>query len=313
MTVPGRAKTAWPLGLVLTSLFLAQLFAPSITHVGGANEQQSFLINGSNRASERTQFSQNNSAQNLNTTLQTLRDEYARIVAKFNALRYECRSNMRIRVNDAVADAVKWKHTVDVLGLLEEITATDLSASEKELIVRERFAAQGLTGEALEARVRSFNLNDLGEISSSESQLIRVKRMRQRGMTEQQIAEALRGDDAIKRELRPMYDNLDRLIWDSLRNAYEKAYQCCLCGAQDFWPPMMASLFQELSQIDEAGAVKIGSVEKNLECARAVEQKTSGGAGWRGTITYTSNSDYRFQGEKANNISTIKTTSVAIR
>jgi hypothetical protein len=102
---------------------------------------------------------------------------------------------MRIRVNDAIADATKWKHTVDVLGLLEEITVDDLSATEKELIVRERFAAQGLTGEALEARVRAFNLNDLGNISASESPLIRVKRMRQRGMTEQQIAVALQGDD----------------------------------------------------------------------------------------------------------------------
>lgn len=283
-----RTRIALASCLVFGSLLLAQVFTQPL-----ANDRMARIDNSS----------PNSPNQNLEATLQTLRDEYARIVAKFNALRFECKSNMRIRVNEAIAEAVKWKHSVDVLGLLEEIDASDLSESEKELIVRERFAAQGLTGEALEARVRSFNLNNLGNISASESQLIRVKRMRQRGMTEQQIADALRADDAIRRELRPMYDNLDRLIWDSLRNAYEKAYQCCLCSAQDFWPSMMASLFQEMSQIDEGAAVKIGSVEKNLECARAVQQKTSGGAGWRGTITYTSKTEYKFQGQKANNIS----------
>jgi hypothetical protein len=306
MKLSGRAKTAWPLGLVLTSLFLAQLYAQPTTPISTAEQQSGrFHADRTNNARKPVDTLHNNPVQNLATTLQTLRDEYARIVAKFKALRYECRSNMRIRVNDAIADATKWKHTVDVLGLLEEITVDDLSATEKELIVRERFAAQGLTGEALEARVRAFNLNNLGSISASESQLIRVKRMRERGMTEQQIAEALQGDEAIRRELRPMYDNLDHLIWESLRNAYEKAYQCCLCGAQDFWPPMMASLFRELSLIDEAAAVKIGSVEKNLECARAVERKTSGGAGWRGTITFKSNYEYKFQGQKANNVSYI--------
>jgi len=288
-----RTRIALASCLVFGSLLLAQAFTQPLTRVGLAND----------RIARIDDFSPSSPNQNLEATLQTLRDEYARIVAKFNALRFECKSNMRIRVNEAIAEAVKWKHSVDVLGLLEEIDASDLSESEKQLIIRERFIAQGLTGEALEARVRSFNLNNLGNISASESQLIRVKRMRQRGMSEQQIADALRADDAIRRELRPMYDNLDRLIWDSLRNAYEKAYQCCLCSAQDFWPSMMASLFQELSQIDEAAAVKIGSVEKNLECARAVQQKISGGAGWRGTITYISKTEYKFQGEKANNIS----------
>jgi hypothetical protein len=71
---------------------------------------------------------------------------------------------------------------------------------------------------------------------------------------------------------------------------------------------MMASLFRELSLIDEAAAVKFASVAKNLECARAVEQKTSGGAGWRGTITFSSKYEYRFQGQKANNVSYHKRT-----
>src|SRR6185295_16363838 len=131
-------------------------------------------------------------------------------------------------------------------GLLEEISITDLSATEKEMVVRDRFSRQGLTGDALEARVRAFNLNDLTSITADESRLVRVTRLQNQGLTAAQIAEILSGDEAIKRELRPMYENLDRLIWNSLRNAYEKAYQCCLCSAQDYLPPMMANLFREM-------------------------------------------------------------------
>ena len=217
-------------------------------------------------------LSAQNPAQNLEATLQTLRTEYTRIVAKFEALRFDCKSNMRIRVNDAIADATKWKHTVDVLSLLEEISVTDLSATEKELVVRDRFSRQGLTGEALEARVRAFNPNDLTSITADESRLVRVNRLQRQGLTPAQIADILSSDEAIKRELRPMYENLDRLIWNSLRNAYEKAYQCCLCSAQDYLPMMMANLFRELTLISEADAVQVGSVEKNEECARAVRE-----------------------------------------
>ena len=198
---------------------------------------------------------QNNPAQNLEATLQNLRTEYTRIVAKFNALRFDCKSNMRIRVDEAIADANKWKHTVDVLGLLEEITVTDLSRTEQEMIVRDRFSRQRLTGEALEARVRAFNLNNLTSITADESRMVRASRLRQRGFSEREIADIVSGEDAIKRELRPMYENLDRLIWNSLRTAYEKAYQCCLCSAQDYLPLMMVGLFRELTLLSEAEAL----------------------------------------------------------
>ena len=246
---------------------------------------------------------QDNSAQNLDATLQRLRAEYSRIVAKFEALRFDCKSNMRIRVDDAIAEATKWKHTVDAFGLLEEIDLTDLSLTEKQLVVRDRLSRQGLTGETLEARLRSFNLNDLGEISADEGRLVRAARLRQRGLTPQQIADLFSGDEAIKRELRPMYENLDRLTWQSLRNAYNKAYQCCLCSAQDFFPPMMARLFQQMTLLSEAEAIKVGSIEKNLECARAVQERLSGGDGWRGTVTYSSKYTYKGSAQRANNIS----------
>ena len=245
-------------------------------------------------------FAQNNPAQNLEATLQTLRTEHTRIVAKFNALRFDCKSNMRIRVDEAIADANKWKHTVDVLGLLEEISVTDLSTTEKEMIVRDRFSRQGLTGEALEARVRAFNLNDLTSITPDESRSVLISRLRQRGRSEQEIAEILSGGEAIKRELRPMYDNLDRLIWNSLRTAYEKAYQCCLCSAQDYLPPMMAALFREMTLLSEDEALQIGSIAKNEECARAVRDRITGAAGWRGTLTFTSRYQYKGSAERAN-------------
>jgi hypothetical protein len=253
--------------------------------------------------SQSAQLTQENPGQNLDATLQTLRAEYPRIVAKFEALRYDCKSNMRIRVEDAMADATKWKHTVDVLGLLEEITVTDLNLTEKQLIVRDRLSRLGLSGETLEARVRSFNLNDLGEISADESRLVLMGRLRQRGMSERQIADILSGGEAVKRELRPLYDNLDRLTWQALSNAYNKAYQCCLCAAQDFLPQMMARLFQTMTLLNEEEALKVGSMEKNLECARAVQERLSGGEGWRGTITYTTRYLYKGSGQRANNIS----------
>ena len=258
--------------VVVACLLLPLLITPQITH----------------------SLSAQNPAQNLEATLQTLRTEYTRIVAKFNALRFDCKSNMRIRVDEAIADANKWKHTVDVLGLLEEISVTDLSRSEQEMIVRDRFTRQGLIGPALEARIRAFNLNDLTSITSDESRLVHISRLRQQGRSDQEIADILNGQDAIKRELRPMYDNLDRLIWNSLRTAYEKAYQCCLCSAQDYLPPMMAALFRELTLLSEQEALQIGSIAKNEECARAVRERVTGIAGWRGTLTFAS--QYRYKG-----------------
>ena len=231
-----------------------------------------------------------------------MRAEYTRIVAKFEALRFDCKSNMRIRVEDAMADAAKWKHTVDTLGLLEEITVTDLSMTEKQLVARDRLSRQGLIGETLESRLRSFNLNSLGEISADEGRLVLMARLRQRGMSERQIADILSGGEAIKRELRPLYENLDRLTWQALRNAYNKAYQCCLCAAQDFFPQMMARLFQTMTLINEEEVLKVGSMEKNLECARAVQERLSGGEGWRGTITYATKYVYKGNAQRANNI-----------
>ena len=303
MKIRKQYSRFWLIALLVGGFLVAQMFVDTSRNTGAQARQAEPYGTFDGNSSDQLHYSQQNNQFQLNSTLQTLREEYARIVAKFSVLRFDCKSNMRIRVNDAIADATRWKHSVDVLGLLEEINVNDLSESEKQLIVRERFASQGLSGEALEARVRAFNLNNLGNISASESRFIRIIRLRLRGLSEQQIAEVLNGDEAIRAELRPMYDNLNRLIWDSLRHAYEKAYQCCLCSTQDFWPPMMAALFQEMSLIDEAEAVKIGSVEKNQECARAVQQRTSSGTGWRGTITYTSKYQYKGSGQKANNVS----------
>jgi hypothetical protein len=94
-----------------------------------------------------------------------------------------------------------------------------------------------------------------------------------------------------------MYENLDRLSWNSLRTAYEKAYQCCLCSAQDYLAPMMAALFREMTLFSETEALKIGSVEKNEECARAVRDRITGAAGWRGTLTYTTS--YQYKGSRS--------------
>ena len=99
-----------------------------------------------------------------------------------------------------------------------------------------------------------------------------------------------------------MYENLDRLSWNSLRTAYEKAYQCCLCSAQDYLAPMMAALFREMTLFSETEALKIGSVEKNEECARAVRDRITGAAGWRGTLTYTTSYQYKGSAQRGNAI-----------
>lgn len=312
-----RVIRTLPTGLVFGCLIVAQLAASPITrpviprqadhdqvtHEASNDTDADAIVKASSEASNEVRESpQDNPFQNLSATLQRLRDEYTRIVAKFNALRLDCKSNMRLRADDAIADAFKWKHTVDVLGLLEEISLGDLRSSERELIIRDRLGRQGLTGQALEARVRAFNPNDLRDITESESRLVLVSRLRQRGLTERQIADVLSGGGAITRELRPMYENLDRLIWESLKKAYNKAYECCRCSAQDFFPTMMSSLFREMTLLSESEAVKVGSIEKNEECLRAVREKLAG-AGWRGTITYESRYQYKGSGQKANNIS----------
>ncbi|MDQ2974493.1 MAG: hypothetical protein M3R69_03665, partial [Acidobacteriota bacterium] len=291
--------TTLMMAVLLTCLAIAQLTAsPRKSKPRQLPSKETTIVASSNSESQ-----QANPFQDLTATMQLLRTEYARIIAKFNALKFECRPSMKLQVDEAIADAIKWKRTVDSLGLLETIDISDLNASEKELIVRDRLSSQGLTGGALEARVRAFNLNDLHNITEAESRLVRISRLHQRGLTERQIADILSGDEAIVRELRPMYQNLDRLIWESLKNAYNKAYECCLCSALEYWPPMMAALFQEMSFISETDAVQVGSVEKNQECSMAVRGKWSGGAGWRGMITYTSKYNYKTSGEKANNIS----------
>src|ERR1051325_11642033 len=103
-----RMRIALASGLVFGLLILAQLSAQPVSrHRTGKQKDVSreqisaSILTGTSKLQNP---SQNNPFQNLDAIMQTLRDEYARIVAKFNALRFECKSNMRIRVNEAIAD-----------------------------------------------------------------------------------------------------------------------------------------------------------------------------------------------------------------
>jgi hypothetical protein len=114
-------------------------------------------------------------------------------------------------------------------------------------------------------------IKDLTSITAAESSLVHANRLQRQGLTPAQIADLLSRDEAIKQELWPMYENLDRLSWNSLRTAYEKAYQSCLCSAQDYLAPMMAALFREMTLFSETEALKIGSVEKNVRVQSEIE------------------------------------------
>jgi hypothetical protein len=82
-----------------------------------------------------------------------------------------------------------------------------------------------------------------------------------------------------------MYDELERLIWDTLKKAYDKAYECCMKEAKDSYLQMMDSIGRQLSLVNQSEMV---SVEKRNECLCAIESVSAGQSGaWSGQITHT--------------------------
>jgi hypothetical protein len=90
MRMSKRVVPTLPISLAFGCLIIAQLFASPLTRPlrhAAQNHAPGPLSNDAGTTLRDHQ--QNNSFQDLTATMQRLRDEYARIVAKFNALKFE--------------------------------------------------------------------------------------------------------------------------------------------------------------------------------------------------------------------------------
>jgi hypothetical protein len=237
-----------------------------------------------------------NMAARMKEIINRLRDTYHQeVIPKLKGVRLECRSNMLIRVREAVDVAQGWQKQVDLFGLTHRLSQEELTSEETEMIIRDRVAAEGLTGMDYNRRLRNFNRGGL-TVTETEIRRIERERLRSDGYTEQEVEDVLKEAESIRAEFQPMYDALSRLIWETLKKAYDKAHQCCMQEAKDFYLSMMDWLAHVLAISGQEESV---SMEKRDECLCALQSVSAGPSGaWRGEITHTESYEYEKNEDK---------------
>lgn len=241
----------------------------------------------------------------LSNLRNALREQYDRIVAKLKSLNFDCRSNLRLRVREAVREARAWERTVDLNGLLETVELSDLLPSEREAVVRSRLLSQGFIGPQLEHALSATNIyTDLTSLTDSEREMIETNRLRLRGLTDQEIGRLMSEGKAISEEVRKMYEALDDLVWATLRRGFEKAYQCCMCEPKPFHLDLMVGFWHDMTLISETRVLGVVDTAQLAACEDAISSKSAAPAGvWHGSITFKSTYKYKTSGERANNVS----------
>jgi hypothetical protein len=214
-----------------------------------------------------------------------LREAYQQeLMPKLKNVKLECGPNMDSQLREAIEPAQRWLRSVDLFGLTNRITQDDLTSEEVESLIRDRVAAEGLIGRDYQNRIRNFNRGGL-VVTETEIRKIERDRLRSDGYNEQEIEDVLKDAESVRSEFRKLYDDLNRLIWDTLRKAYDKAHQCCMQEAKGFFLTMMDSVGRILSLAGQEAAV---SMEKRNECLCAIESVSAGKSGaWSGQITHT--------------------------
>jgi hypothetical protein len=214
-----------------------------------------------------------------------LRQSYQReVLPKLKNVKLECRPNMPDTVREAIEPAVAWLRSVELYSLIRRITQEDLTSPEIETLILDRVASEGLIGREYQNRVRALTRSG---IVATESELKRIERdrLRREGYNDQEIEGLLKEAEAVRAEFQKMYDELQRLIWDTLKKAYDKAYECCMKEAKDSYLQMMDSIARQLSLANQAEMV---SMEKRNECLCAIASVSAGQSGaWSGEITHT--------------------------
>ena len=214
-----------------------------------------------------------------------LRQSYHQdVLPKLKNLRLECRSNMMIRVREAIDGSNSWLKAVALMGLTNRLTQDDLTSEEIESLIRDRISAEGLVGRDYQNRLRNFNRGGM-TVTDRELRTIERDRLRRDGYNDQEIEDISREFESIRAEFQKMADELNRLIWDTLKKAYDKAHQCCMQEAKDFYLTMMDWAGRVLSI---AGQEDVVSMEKRNECLCAIQSISAGASGaWSGEIKQT--------------------------
>src|SRR5436190_7687993 len=214
-----------------------------------------------------------------------LRESYQQeVMPKLRDVKLECGPNMETPLREAIGPALRWLRAVDLLGLTNRITQDDLASEEIESLIRDRVSAEGLIGRDYQNRLRNFNRGGI-VVTETEIRKIERDRLRSEGYNEQEIEDALKDAESVRTEFRKLSDDLNRLIWDTLKKAYDKAHQCCMQEAKEFYLGMMDSVAHTLSSAGQEAAV---SMEKRNECLCAIESVSAGQSGaWSGEITHT--------------------------
>ena len=153
---------------------------------------------------------------------------------------------MKDTIRKAIEPANGWLKSVDQLSLINRLSHEDLTSEETETLIRDRVSAEGLSGRDYENRVRELTRSGI-VVTETELRRIERDRLRRDGYNDQEIEEVLKDKDAVRAEFQKMYDELKGLIWKTLKKAYDKAHECCMKEAKDFYLGMMDGLGRQLT------------------------------------------------------------------
>lgn len=235
-----------------------------------------------------TGTSAGNAIEFLRSIVNSLREQYHQVVIpNLKGLKLECGADMEIRVQEAIASAYTWMHNVDVLGIRTETRVEDLTPEERDWIIKERLWAQGLTGDEWRQKYDYYQRNI--SITPAELEAVERERMRRAGYDEQEIPQLQSAFKAWRVEFQQLYDALDQLIVDTLNRLHDKAYECCLREAKDFYASVMDWVSHVLAL---RGLTNHTGFTEREECLCAINSASAGQSGtWLGEITHTENYD----------------------
>jgi hypothetical protein len=235
---------------------------------------------GTSAAGDGTEF--------LRSIVNSLREQYHLVVLpSLKGVKLECSPDMEIRVQEAISSAYTWMHHVDLLGIRTELRVEDLTPEERDGIIKARLWAQGLTGDEWRQKYDYYQRNI--SITPAELEEVERERMRRAGYDEQEIPQLQNEFKAWRIEFQQLYDALDQLIVDTLNRLHDKAYECCLREAKDFYLSMMDWVSRALAL---RGFTNHTGFAEREECLCAIHSASAGQSGtWLGEITQTEKYD----------------------
>jgi hypothetical protein len=262
----GRTRYTTAIILTFISLVLSQLPAPALSSDFETGQEGQLT------------------AQRRREIINNFRKSYPELLSNLKNVKLECKTDMPETLRAVNEPANGWIKSVELMGLVNRLTQEEVTSEEIERLITDRVNAEGLTGRDYQNRIRNFNR---GGFVVTETELRRVEgdRLRREGYSDQAIEEILREAESLRGEFRKLAEELNRLIWDTMKKAYDKAHECCLKEAKGFYLNMMDGIGRQLTINGRAESV---SMEKRNECLCAIESITAGQSGtWSGQITHT--------------------------